>query len=372
MNYSGSIRTKENKDGSVSYQIVIEGTPDPLTGKRNRSYQTVRGKKKDAVEMMHRIIAEKNAGIYFRASSVLLKSWMAQWFKDYCGNLEKTTKASYLDKIDNYILPILGGLQLSQISGQEIQQWVNQISAASPLTGKPLSPKSVKNAFLVLRPAMDKAVELHMIRENPCIYVTLPKRKIFHPTVYTDEDIQRLLHCAMGTDLYIPLLLDIFTGLRRGELLALRWSDIDFDAKKIYVRQNAVLAGNELLIKGPKTESGRREIAISDRMTEVLLEHRKQHSNSERVVCQQDGKPYHPDSFTQKFQRFLTRNNLPHIRLHDLRHASATLMIEHGVDIKTVQARLGHSDISTTLNTYSHSTEKMNRAAADKLDAVLL
>ena len=86
----------------------------------------------------------------------------------------------------------------------------------------------------------------------------------------------------------------------------------------------------------------------------------------------QGGTPYHPDSFTQKFQRFLVRNDLPHIRLHDLRHASATLMIEHGVDIKTVQARLGHSDISTTLNIYSHSTEKMNRTAADKLDAVLL
>ena len=87
MNYSGSIRTKKNKNGSVSYQIVIEGAPDPLTGKRNRSYQTVRGKRKDAVEMMHRIIAEKNAGTYFRASSILLKSWMAQWFSVRKGQL---------------------------------------------------------------------------------------------------------------------------------------------------------------------------------------------------------------------------------------------------------------------------------------------
>ena len=107
-------------------------------------------------------------------------------------------------------------------------------------------------------------------------------------------------------------------------------------------------------------------------MVQILKECKNQRSNSERLVCQQDGTPYHPDSFTQKFQRFLVRNDLPHIRLHDLRHASATLMIEHGVDIKTVQARLGHSDISTTLNIYSHSTEKMNRTAADKLDAVLL
>lgn len=372
MEYSGSIRAKKNKDGSVSYQIVIEGPPDPITRKRNRSYQTVRGKKKDAVQIMQQIVAEKNAGTYFKASIVLLKSWMQQWFLDYCGNLEKTTKVSYKDKIDHYIVPILGGLSLSQITGQEVQQWVNQISDQSPVTGNPLSPKSVRNAFLVLRPALDKAVELHMIKENPCLHVVLPKRKLFHPNVYTDEDIRKLLNCAIGTDLYIPLLLDIFTGLRRGELLALRWSDIDFEAKKIYVRQNTVLAGSELLIKGPKTESGRREIAISDRMVEILQKYRKQHSNTERVVCQQDGTPYHPDSFTQKFQRFLSRNNLPHIRLHDLRHVSATLMIEHGVDIKTVQARLGHSDISTTLNIYSHCTEKMNRAAADKLDAVLL
>lgn len=372
MDYSGSIRSKKNKDGTISYQIVIEGPSDPVTGKRNRSYQTVRGKKKDAVELMHRIVAEKNAGTYFQASSILLRTWLTQWFRDYCGNLERTTRASYKDKITHYILPILGDIPLFKLSGQDIQQWVNQISSASPLTGKPLGPKSVKNTFLVLRPALDKAVELHMIRENPCLYITLPKKQSYHPNVYNDEDIHKMLNCAKGTDLYLPLLLDVYTGLRRGELLALRWSDIEFEGKKITVRQNVVLAGSEILIKGPKTESGKREIAISDKLISILQEHYRDHSYTERVVCQANGKPYHPDSFTQKFQRFLIRNHLPHIRLHDLRHASATLMIEHGVDIKTVQARLGHADISTTLNIYSHTTEKMNRAAADKMDDILL
>ena len=124
-------------------------------------------------------------------------------------------------------------------------------------------------------------------------------------------------------------------------------------------------------MKGPKTEAGKRDIALSDKIIQLLLERRQAFPKSEYVVCQPDGKPYTPDAFSRKFQRFLQRNHLPHLRLHDIRHASATMMIEHGVDIKTVQSRLGHSDISTTLNIYSHMTEKMNRNAADKLDEVL-
>ena len=171
--------------------------------------------------------------------------------------------------------------------------------------------------------------------------------------------------------MYFPLMLALFTGMRRGELIALRWQDVDFSEKKLYVRHSIVSVQGVPEMKGPKTESGKREIALSDRILEMLDEQRKRFPRSEYVVCQKNGQPFTPDAFSRKFQRFLSRNHLPHLRLHDLRHASATLMIEHGVDIKTVQSRLGHSDISTTLNIYSHMTEQMNRNAADKLDEVL-
>ena len=372
MEYTGSVRVKKGKNGVVSYQIVIEGEKDPVTGKRMRSYQTVHGKKRDAIRLMNQIVAEKNAGTYFKGSNLLLKDWLDQWFQDYCvGHLEKTTLASYRDKIDHYIVPVIGDIPIGRLTGQEVQQWINQITERSPASGRRISPKSVRNALLVLRPALEMAFDLHLIRENPAARVVLPKRTRFKPTIYADEDIQKLLTVAHGTDLYFPLLLDLFTGMRRGELIALRWEDIDFESKKLHVRHSIVAVQGVPEMKGPKTEAGKRDIALSDKIIQLLLQRRQEFPNTEYVVCQPDGKPYTPDAFSRKFQRFLQRNHLPHIRLHDIRHASATMMIEHGVDIKTVQSRLGHSDISTTLNIYSHMTEKMNRNAADKLDEVL-
>ena len=372
MKYTGSVRVKTGKNGTVSYQIVIEGEKDPVTGKRMRSYQTVHGKKRDAIRIMNQIVAEKNAGTYFKGSNLLLKDWLDQWFRDYCvGHLEKTTLASYRDKIDHYIVPVLGNIPIGRLTGQEVQQWINRITKSSPASGRKISPKSVRNALLVLRPALERAYDLHLIRENPAAQVVLPKRVRFKPTIYSDEDIQKLLTVAHGTDLYFPLMLDLFTGMRRGELIALRWEDIDFEAKKLHVQNSIVAVQGAPEMKGPKTEAGKRDIALSDKIIQLLLERRQAFPKSEYVVCQPDGKPYTPDAFSRKFQRFLQRNHLPHLRLHDIRHASATMMIEHGVDIKTVQSRLGHSDISTTLNIYSHMTEKMNRNAADKLDEVL-
>ena len=372
MEYTGSVRTKRGKNGEVSYQIVIEGERDPVTGKRMRSYQTVHCKKREAIRLMNQIVAEKNAGTYFKASHLLLRDWLEQWYRDYCtGHLEKTTLASYRDKIDHYINPVLGNIPLGKLTGQDVQQWVNQISRKSPASGNPISPKSVRNVLLVLRPALDRAVDLHFIQENPAARVVLPKRERFHPKVYADADIRKMLIAAHGTDLYFPLMLALFTGMRRGELIALRWQDVDFQGKKLYVRHSIVSVQGVPEMKGPKTESGKREIALSDRIIDLLKEQFDRFPRSEYVVCQKNGQPFSPDAFSRKFQRFLSRNHLPHFRLHDLRHASATLMIEHGVDIKTVQSRLGHSDISTTLNIYSHMTEQMNRNAADKLDEVL-
>ena len=248
--------SKREKNGTVSYQIVIEGEKDPVTGKRMRSYQTVHGKKRDAIRMMNQIIAEKNAGTYFKGSNLLLKDWLDQWFRDYCvGHLEKTTLASYRDKIDHYIVPVLGNIPIGRLTGQEVQQWINRITKSSPASGRKISPKSVRNALLVLRPALERAYDLHLIRENPAAQVVLPKRVRFKPTIYSDEDIQKLLTVAHGTDLYFPLMLDLFTGMRRGELIALRWGDIDFESKKLHVQNSIVAVQGVPEMKGPKNRS---------------------------------------------------------------------------------------------------------------------
>ena len=276
-------------------------------GKRMRSYQTVHCKKREAIRLMNQIVAEKNAGTYFKASHLLLRDWLEQWYRDYCtGHLEKTTLASYRDKIDHYINPVLGNIPLGKLTGQDVQQWVNQIARKSPASGNPISPKSVRNVLLVLRPALDRAVDLHLIKENPATRVVLPKRERYHPKVYADADIRKMLTAAHGTDLYFPLMLALFTGMRRGELIALRWQDVDFQGKKLYVRHSIVSVQGVPEMKGPKTESGKREIALSDRILELLDEQRKSFPRSEYVVCQKNGQPFTPDAFSRKFQRFLS------------------------------------------------------------------
>ena len=177
---------------------------------------------------------------------------------------------------------------------------------------------------------------------------------------------------------------DLLTvGLRRGELLALRWKDIDFDRQLIKVRQNMVRGEKGYIMKAPKTESGIRDIHIGKELTEILrqanLDYRRDKLRYGQgfqdlgfVIRKEDGSPMHPDSMTQKWERFVEAHNLPKIRLHDLRHSNATALIRSGVNPKVVSERLGHADVSITLNTYTHVLPDMDAAAGDKLDEILL
>ena len=201
--------------------------------------------------------------------------------------------------------------------------------------------------------------------------------------MYDNQMIHTLLDTAMGTDMYLPVLLGVTVGLRRGEMLALRWDNIDFKTNTIKVRWNMVNGENGIIIKAPKSEAGIRDIKVGDEVMAELKKARTQYmsdmiSNSDIfqnlkfVIRQEDGSPLHPDSMTRKWLRFLKDNDLPHIRLHDLRHSNATALIQAGVNPRVVQQRLGHSDVNITLNTYTHVLPEMDVDAAEKLDAIML
>jgi integrase len=233
--------------------------------------------------------------------------------------------------------------------------------------------------FLNLKASLDKAVVLNLIPKNPCDGVELPKRKKYSPTVYSMEQVEALLDEVKGTDMELPLHIAIALGLRRGELLALRWENVDLDTGIANICENMVRASGGVIVKEPKTSSGIRKIAIPDYLVEMLKSERRLRESQYGeailptlpIVCKEDGTPYKPDSFSRKFARLLERNNLEHIRLHDLRHINATILLRQGVSAKVVQGRLGHSDVSTTLNIYSHVLEEVDREAAEKLDEVL-
>lgn len=371
---TGHIRKRTSKTGS-SWQLVVESDRDPITGKRERIYRTSKGTKKQAEAELRNLIFEVENGGTLNTSAIKVKDWLQEYLQLYLPHISDLTRESYEERITNKIDPYLGNIQLKTLSTAHVQSWVNELN-------KTLSPKSVVNLFNILRPALEKAVVLQMIPRNPCVGVVKPKLTKQHGDVYDTSEIKAALDVARGTTMYPTLLLELSTGMRRGETLALTWNDVNFQTGEITISKSAYVYKGERKIKTPKTIAGIRTVTVGKNiLDELLVMHNEYATNKEKmgvlftdsnlVICQENGKPYHPDSMTTKWRRFVKDNNLKQIRFHDLRHTNATTMIESGVDVKTVQTRLGHSDISTTLNIYTHRTKAMDTNAAQKIDDVI-
>ena len=198
--------------------------------------------------------------------------------------------------------------------------------------------------------------------------------------VYDTEEIKQVLEAAKGTDIYLLVLLGLSVGMRRGEIDSLKWSHISFEQRTITVSKSRVHVKKAVIEKDPKSAAGNRTITIGSDVLAELQKAKNEYDERAKeawfhdlgyVVCKEDGTPYHPDSLTQKWERFTERHNLRHIKLHAMRHTNATTMIAAGVNPKVVQQRLGHADVSVTLNTYTHVLPSMDQEAADKIDNIL-
>ena len=374
---SGNIVERKRNNGEIRYEITVEGERDLLTGKRNRAYKTIKGTKKEAKAIMRQMIVDMERGIAIRKSPKKVAEWLNEWLELYLPDIEETTRIGYKTKINNYLIPALGDIYLQSLRTEHVQKLINDMMA------RDLSPKNIRDTYNNINAAMKKAVVLRMIPFNPCEGVALPKLKRYKAKVYDLEMIHKLLSVAENTDMYLPILLCVTAGLRRGELLALRWDNIDFANSILQVRSNMVRGEKDFIIKAPKTESGIRDIHLGQEVMEVLKKERSKYvsdmfsketnfQNLNFVIRQKDGSPIRPDSMSQKWRRFLEDNRLPSIRFHDLRHSNATALIQAGVNPRVVQQRLGHSDVNITLNTYTHVLPDMDVEAAAKLDSIIL
>ena len=371
---TGHIKPRKNLDNTTSYQLVVETDRDPITGKRNRYYKTVKCGKRQAEAELRKMIAEIEGGGICTPTAMKLGDWMDTWLTTYLPNIEQTTRDGYREKIDNYIKPNLGHLPLKALSPRAIQDWINN------LMKEDRSPKTIRNAYNNLNAALKKAVILQMIPRNPCEGTELPKLQKYQAQVYNVATIQQALAAADSLSIYLIILLGASVGLRRGEMAALQWKDIDFAAETLTVTKNRVHTKNAVVEKAPKSQAGNRTISIGGDVANALREAKAIYEETAEkpgfrdlgyVLCKEDGKPFHPDSITQKWERFVDKANLPKIRLHDLRHSNATALIAAGVSAKVVQHRLGHADVSITLNTYTHVLSDMDEDAASKLNQSL-
>lgn len=373
--FTGHIRPRKTKNGKTSYQLIFESERDPLTGKRQRSYETVKGTKKDAEKVLNTRLYELNNGIAITKPSALkIADWVKEWHRLYTAQLSPTTRAGYWQQISYHIIPELGNIPLKDLKANDVQAWVNDLSLNQGLSGQ-----TVKNIFLNLKSALEVARKQKMIPENPCQDVILPPIKQYKAHVYNTAQVKQMLTDAEGTDVYLIAVIEAYLGIRKGEIAALKWSDFDLINGIVHITRSRVTVKGKVIEKPPKSEAGIRDIALGDEGLKIFqAEYSKYFAETQKVgfkatgyvIHKKDGEPYAPDSISQKWERFRDANNLPKIRFHDLRHTCATTMIAAGVDPKTVQTRLGHSDIQVTLNTYSHCLPSMNKAAGDTMDLI--
>lgn len=373
----GSIRKRTDSKGNVTYQITLELDRDPVTGVRHRRYHTVHGTKRDAQEVLKKLLLNPDENLNAIPSSVRLRDWMRTWLDEYLPHISQTTRDGYEEKVRNHISPALGGTPLNQLDPTQIQRFINS------RIDRGMSPKSIRSMYNNLNAALNKAVQLKILSHNPCVGVVLPKLKRFQSAVYNATQINQLLDIAKqeSASIYVISILGALLGLRRGEMTALRWEHIDFDQKTITISENCVQTSKGAQKKGPKSEAGKRTISVGDKALDALREVKEAYDEACRsnpwfhdsgyVLFKEDGDSYRPDCITQLWNRFLKRTNLPYIRLHDLRHSNATLMIAKGVSAKVVQHRLGHADISTTLQRYVHVLPTMDEDAADTIDSAV-
>ena len=376
MPYTGHIRKRTLKDGSSSYQIIIEGAPDPLTGKRERHYSKSRGTKKQAEIELHRLIAQYENGQIVTLSAAKLSTWLDEWLRLYSGNLAETTLVGYREKIRTCIVPYLGDIALNRLDAITVQEWINR------LTANGASPKTVRNAYNILNPALDRAVQLRMIERNPCFKAELPKLQKPKIEVYDEAEVKEVLEAARDSDIYLMVLLLLAVGMRRGELAALRWDNVDLENKQLKICENRVNGDGSIITKTPKTASGIRTVSIGDDVVAELRKARVKYLEDKLrfgagfhdlgyIIRKADGTPYSPDSLTQKWERFTASHGLKHIKLHALRHTNATMMAKANVGVRVMQERLGHADVSTTLNIYTHVLKSQDVEAAQQLDHIL-
>jgi integrase len=357
----------QRKDGRYVAQVRLENGK-----KKQRYFQT----EKEANQALRKMLNEKEQGTLPTGPNQTLKVYLEQWIEQvYKLSVIRTgTYYTYRSIINKHIIPTLGHVPLQKLTPQRIQAFYTK------KLDEGLSAKTVSHFHTVLHKALEQAVKWNLMARNVCDLVTPPTSKRHEMKPLTPEQAQRLLEVAGEHKLEALLTLAVTTGMRRGELLALHWQDIDFSEGCLYVRRTISRIGKfGLVVSEPKTEKSKRKIALP-LIVLVVLKQQQEHrlamrekagaewKESDIVFCNRHGGYIEPANLFTDFKRLLKLAELPNIRFHDLRHSAASFLAKLNVHPKIVQELLGHSNISTTLDIYSHMFPSTHQEAMGKLD----
>lgn len=353
-------------------------------GKRRQRRETMRGTKADAQRRLRDLLGEIEAGGYADAQRMTVAKVGQRWLATKEHRVAAKTYAFYASHLRLYIVPALGSLRVESLRPAHIEAaigvWTH--GKRNDREKGALSSRSVAHLFNTLRTMLRWAVKMRMLAQNAADAVDPPRFERKEMRVVDAAGVTRLLRAAQGTDLQAIVAVAIGTGLRRGELLALRWSDVDLDQRRLAVRRSLETVKGVTRTKPPKTARSARTIALPPFVADILLAGQRRQTELRRglgltlpedgwIFVRADGSSWEPGAFSLAFARFVKRAKLPHIRFHDLRHSFGTLALASGVDLQTVSRALGHESTAITSRTYLHAIEALQQDAAARIDALL-
>jgi len=362
----GSIRKRSDGRWEGRYVAGHDANGKPI--RKNvlgKTQAEVRDKLKKAIDIAQRTDVA-------RAQEYSVENWVRTWYEVYSKpNLRESTQERYWNHIQYHIIPEIGKIKLTKLKGRDIQMMYNNVREhgrvrASKTKGTTLSASYIRSLHRMLKQCLQRAVKEHLISYNPCEDCILPKAERVEMKILKPEDVSAFLEEAKRRDVLPMFFLELCSGLRKGELTALLWSDLDIERKTISVsKQAARQKGGGVKVLKPKTATSIRTESIPQAAIDLLIqEHEKHPDNPYMFPSPVTGGMYYPDAISRLNTKILSSAGLEHIRFHDLRHTFATMALQNGVDIRTVSGMLGHADPGFTLRTYTHATNKMQEEAA--------
>ena len=369
-NGEGSIRKR--KDGR--WEGRYTAGRDPVSGKA--IYKNVLGKTQAEVKEKLKSAIEKNSSLVTITKQYTVGQWLDTWLENYAKlQVRASSYKTYWGFIKNHIKPALGDMPLEKLTAMDLQRLYKHLLESGRVEctesrNKPkgLSVKTVRNINQMISSALNCAVEQRLIPANPTKGCVLPKLERKEMKILPPENLGIFFEEARRSGVFELYYIDLATGLRRGELLGLKWSDIDLDKGIIHVRRQVLRQNGEVAEAPLKTKNSYRNIAIGADTIKVL---KSMEQKDEYVFPSPFGGPMSPDSVLHMLQRVLKRAGLERIRFHDFRHTFSVLAMQNGVDVKTLSSMLGHYSAGFTLDTYAHVTTSMQKQAANAVGSFL-
>jgi integrase len=369
-NGEGTISRRKDGRWEGRYYVPTENGP-----KRKVIYGKTRAEVSDKLT---KALSDRTNGIVYDDANITIGEYFDVWLKgSVYGSVRQSTYDRDTNLVNNHIKPVLGGLKLKKLNSAHVQGFYRDRLDAG------LSASTVRKIHDILRRGLAQAVDWHLTPRNVADVVKPPKPVAKEMIALTAEQTRRLLDAAAEDRLEALYVLAVHTGMRQGEMLALRWQDVDMENAVVSVRRTLTRSGGKVAFGEPKTRKSRRSIRLTPQATEALRAHLERqlrdmeilgdrYRDQGLVFTTDTGAPINPSNLRQRnFAPLLKRAGLPHMRFHDLRHTCATLLLSRGVHPKFVQELLGHATIAITLDTYSHVMPSMGDATAKAMEDAL-